>query len=76
MDHGMPGWQMAPASSWADDYPLHRAAVEGSAQLLRELIAEGHNPAAPDSDSWTPLHYAAWLHTIDPRLVLSLSFAC
>jgi hypothetical protein len=55
---------IAPTNSWADEFPLHRAAVEGDAQLIRQLIAEGYSPADPDSDSWTPLHYAAWLACI------------
>ena len=29
---------------WADKYPLHRAAFAGDVELIRKLVAEGHDP--------------------------------
>eukprot|EP00048_Salpingoeca_helianthica_P012516 m.182740 g.182740 ORF g.182740 m.182740 type:complete len:876 (-) comp15382_c1_seq1:2434-5061(-) len=48
------------ARLWGDRYPIHRAACEGDVETLRRLVKEGRSAASPDSDSWTPLHYAAW----------------
>jgi Zn-dependent protease with chaperone function len=38
---------------------LHRAASEGDAQTVAELLAQGVNPDSQDEDGWTPLHWAA-----------------
>lgn len=46
--------------SWADRFPVHRAACEGNADAVRNLIEEGFGAADVDDDSWTPMHYASW----------------
>ena len=46
--------------AWGDRFPLHRAAIEGDADMVRTLIHEDFSPSAKDDDSWTPLHYACW----------------
>mmetsp|Transcript_18112 Transcript_18112/g.53655 ORF Transcript_18112/g.53655 Transcript_18112/m.53655 type:complete len:984 (+) Transcript_18112:203-3154(+) len=48
------------AAAWSEKYPVHKAAMEGDARRVRELILASYPPAEHDSDSWTPLHYAAW----------------
>jgi Krev interaction trapped protein 1 len=45
---------------WVDEFPLHRAACEGTVVGVLSLISEGYDANQPDTDSWTPLHYAAW----------------
>eukprot|EP00047_Mylnosiga_fluctuans_P004995 m.237744 g.237744 ORF g.237744 m.237744 type:complete len:969 (-) comp13190_c0_seq1:129-3035(-) len=52
--------QTAKMQLWGERYPLHKAACEGDAELVRRLIREGRPPAGVDTDTWTPLHYAAW----------------
>eukprot|EP01087_Luapelamoeba_hula_P004200 TRINITY_DN1413_c0_g2_i1.p1 TRINITY_DN1413_c0_g2~~TRINITY_DN1413_c0_g2_i1.p1 ORF type:complete len:202 (-),score=61.49 TRINITY_DN1413_c0_g2_i1:25-567(-) len=55
--------------SWQDQYPIHYTANVGDVSALSALIAKqrttsaeqiGAVCSAPDNDSWTPLHYAAW----------------
>ena len=46
--------------SWAQKFPLHKAAVIGDMIRVRSLIKEGQSPSLPDDDKWTPLHYASW----------------
>ncbi|CAJ0574103.1 unnamed protein product, partial [Mesorhabditis spiculigera] len=53
------------AEDWASRYPLHRAAYQGDAQLIRNLMARGQDPNEVDRDSWTPLHYAAFYGKLD-----------
>lgn len=50
----------ASTPGWAKLYPMHKAAMIGDVRRVRELIKVQQPPAAPDPDSWTPLHYAAW----------------
>jgi len=38
---------------------LHYAALDGNADKVSELIANGLDPCAADDDGWTPLHFAA-----------------
>ena len=45
---------------WVDEFPLHRAACEGTVVGVLARINEGFDANQPDSDSWTPLHYASW----------------
>ncbi|GLH12589.1 Tonsoku-like protein, partial [Gryllus bimaculatus] len=39
--------------------PLHRAAFDGHAESLRELLAKGADVKANDKKGWNPLHIAA-----------------
>lgn len=39
--------------------PIHFAAMAGHVQILEYLLNKGADPNAPDSRSWTPLHWAA-----------------
>ena len=46
--------------SWVDRYPLHRAAHEGDAKAIKDLLKEGHSACEKDKNHWAPIHYAAW----------------
>src|SRR5262245_5185128 len=45
-----------PGVDRAGRTPLHYAAVDGDVALVKQLLASGMNPSAPDDDGWTPLH--------------------
>jgi ankyrin repeat protein len=39
--------------------PMHYAAADGNAALVKELLASDTDPNAADDAGWTPLHFAA-----------------
>lgn len=45
--------------------PLHEAAIDGDAELVRSLLAQGADPNATDDAGWTPLHFAAQDHAVE-----------
>ena len=59
VDDGGPGSIMTHGA-WSQRYPVHKAAMEGDANRVKEYIHAMYPPAEHDNDSWTPLHYAAW----------------
>jgi ankyrin repeat protein len=38
---------------------LHKAAFDGNAERVKELLKKGANPNTQDKDGYTPLHWAA-----------------
>jgi uncharacterized protein len=44
--------------------PLHYAAAENDAALVRQLIAQGAEVDAQDRDGFTPLHFAAQQYAV------------
>lgn len=53
--------QVPPSSAEIGSYSgLHRAAHEGDAALIRELVAAGHDTEARDARGRTPVHVAAF----------------
>ncbi|KAK0422009.1 hypothetical protein QR680_007310 [Steinernema hermaphroditum] len=55
---------------WAQRYPLHKAAYDGDALLVKTLLNQGMNPNECDSDSWTPLHYCAFYNRLKAMQIL------
>uniref|UniRef100_A0A1I7Y7B8 FERM domain-containing protein n=1 Tax=Steinernema glaseri TaxID=37863 RepID=A0A1I7Y7B8_9BILA len=55
---------------WAQRYPLHKAAYDGDALLVKTLLNQGINPNECDSDSWTPLHYCAFYNRLKAMQML------
>jgi hypothetical protein len=47
---------------WTD---LHKAALVGNAERVKELLKKGANPNVQDEYGWTPLHEAALLGRVD-----------
>ena len=43
-----------------EEFPLHKAAYEGNAKDVKELIQKGYSVTKKDKDSWAAIHYAAW----------------
>jgi ankyrin repeat protein len=50
--------------------PLHYAATDSSAEQVRQLLASGIHPSAPDDDGWTPLHFAAQCNATEVATIL------
>src|SRR5438094_9483673 len=50
--------------------PLHYAAGDSAVEQVRQLLASGMNPGAPDDDGWTPLHFAAQNNAADVATIL------
>jgi ankyrin repeat protein len=49
---------------------LHHAAMDGHAETVARLLADGADPSVPDDDGWTPLHAAAAAHHADVCVAL------
>ena len=49
---------------------LHYAAVEGNHERVEELLGSGVDPNEPDSQGFTPLHFAAQAY--EPAIVARL----
>ena len=70
----MPLHSLAPCNStpllvfrgpnWVEEFPLHKAAYEGNAKEVKELVQKSYSVTKKDKDSWAPIHYAAWLGSI------------
>ena len=55
-----PWYGEAATLDWAADYPLHDAAEQGDATLVRALLHSRANPSlAEPQRGWTPLQYGA-----------------
>jgi len=50
--------------------PLHYAANDGDAQLVRHLLAQGYNASHADHRGWTPLHFAAQAASTEVMIAL------
>ena len=48
------------SSAQDDDLPMVKAAIEGDAKRIRELIQQGHSVLQGGKDKWMPIHFAAW----------------
>ncbi|TKR95099.1 hypothetical protein L596_009314 [Steinernema carpocapsae] len=55
---------------WSQRYPLHKAAYDGDALLVKTLLTQGVNPNECDQDSWTPLHYCAFYNKLKAMQIL------
>ena len=56
-----------------DEYgrtPLHYAAADSDATLVRTLLKEGAPVFVADDDGWTPLHFAAQSNAVEVAEVL------
>ena len=61
-----------------EEFPLHKAAYEGNAKEVKELVQKSYSVTKKDKDSWAPIHYAAWLgsiHTDRKQEAKSFTFA-
>ncbi|KAL3119029.1 hypothetical protein niasHT_003812 [Heterodera trifolii] len=57
--------QRSPTEFWEQQYPLHKHAFDGTAERIRELLAQGDDPNEQDNDLWTPLHYCAFYNRLE-----------
>ena len=48
-----------------DRAALHRAALAGNVERVKELLKKGANPNTQDKYGWTPLHKAALRGHVD-----------
>jgi len=49
-----------PPTAKAPDISIHKAAIDGNIEAVKQHLAAGADVNAKDDNGWTPLHEAAW----------------